>query len=157
MRVGIKQGGDGVACWNAEPIAAYAAAVDARETALAAANPDLVVTPGLVKCYGCETLEFDMGFGCTARLTRTLYAVADEVAPRPADAAGSLADIPHLRGRIDADDAVQQLPPVDPVDPVDPVGAERSAAPVAAAPRAPVPPSAPPRRSGLKGLLGRRG
>ena len=49
-----KQGGDGVACWNAEAITAYAAAVDAREAALASANPDLVVTPGLVKCYGCE-------------------------------------------------------------------------------------------------------
>jgi hypothetical protein len=151
MQVEIKQGGDGVACWNAEAIAAYAAAVDARETALAAANPDLVVTPGLIKCYGCETLEFDMGFGCTARLTRTLYAVADEVAPRPADAAGSLADIPHLRGRIDADDAVERLPEVETVD------AESPASLVASVQRAPVPPSAPPRRSGLKGLLGRRG
>ena len=143
MRVEIKQGGDGVSCWNAEAIAAYAAAVDAREAALAAANPDLVVTPGLVKCYGCEQLEFDMGFGCTAKLTRTLYAVADEVAPRPADAAGSLSDIMHLQGRIDAADAVERVP------------ATRAAAPVA--PSAPVPPSVPARRSGLKGLLGRRG
>ena len=112
MRVEIKQGGDGVACWNAEAIAAYAAAADAREAALAAANPDLVVTPGLVKCYGCETLEFDMGFGCTGKLTRTLYAVAGEVAPRPADAAGSLSDIAHLQGRIDAEDAVERKPEV---------------------------------------------
>ena len=62
MRVEIKQGGDGVACWNAEAIAAYAAAVDAREAALAAANPDLVVTPGLVKCYGCEAAGVRHGF-----------------------------------------------------------------------------------------------
>lgn len=150
MRVEIKQGGDGVACWNAEAIAAYAVAADAREAALAAANPDLVVTPGLVKCYGCETLEFDMGFGCTGKLTRTLYAVAGEVAPRAADAAGSLSDIAHLQGRIDAADAVERVPEV------------RAAAPATPAPTptpttAPLPPSAPPRRSGLKGLLGRRG
>jgi len=143
MRVGIKEGGDGVACWNAEAIADYAAAIDAREAALAAANPDLVVTPGLVKCYGCEKLEFDMGIGCTAMLTRTLYSVADEVAPRPADAAGSLSDIAGLRGRIDAASAVDQVPEAH----------ETAAAPAPA----PVPPSAPPRRSGLKGLLGRRG
>ncbi|HYI57847.1 MAG TPA: hypothetical protein VEX66_06740 [Microlunatus sp.] len=146
MRVEIKQGGDGVACWNAEAIAAYAASVDVREAALAAANPDLVVTPGLVKCYGCERLEFDMGFGCTAKLTRTLYAVADEVAPRPADAAGSLADIAGLQGRIDADDAVEQVPATHAAEPVAPV-----------APVPPAAPSAPARRSGLKGLLGRRG
>ena len=54
MRVEIKQGGDGVSCWNAEAITAYAAAVDAREAALASANPDLDVTPGRVKCYGCQ-------------------------------------------------------------------------------------------------------
>lgn len=143
MRVEIKQGGDGVSCWNAEAIAAYAEAVDAREAALAAANPDLVITPGLVKCYGCEQLEFDMGFGCTARLTRTLYAVADEVAPRSADAAGSLADIAHLQGRIDAEDAVEWVPVTHAATPVPPA--------------APVAPSAPARRSGLRGLLGRRG
>ncbi|HEY5786633.1 MAG TPA: hypothetical protein VIT65_17845 [Microlunatus sp.] len=146
MRVGIKQGGDGVACWNAEAIAAYAADIDAREAALAAANPDLVVTPGLVKCYGCEKLEFDMGIGCTAMLTRTLYSVAGEVAPRPADAAGSLADIPDLQGRIEAASAVEQIPEV-----------HQTAPPAVAPTTAPLPPSAPPRRSGLKGLLGRRG
>ncbi|HYI55715.1 MAG TPA: hypothetical protein VEX57_17240 [Microlunatus sp.] len=152
MRVDIKSGGDGVACWNAEAITAYAEAVDARETALTAANPDLVVTPGLVKCYGCETLEFDMGVGCTAKLIRTLYAVAGEVEPRPADAAGSLADITGLRNRIDKEDAVAQVSEVAPAAPA------TTAAPAAPAPsRAPVPPSAAPRRSGLKGLLGRRG
>ena len=53
-----------------------------------------------------------MGFGCTAELTRTLYAVAGEVAPRAADAAGSLADITGLRTRIDETDAVAQVPAV---------------------------------------------
>ena len=75
MRVEIKEGGDGVACWNRDAIAAYAASIDAREAALGDANPDLVITPGLVKCYGCEVLEYDMGTRCTAELTRTLYAV----------------------------------------------------------------------------------
>ncbi len=74
MRVDIKEGGDGVACWNAEPIVAYAAAIDAREAALASANPDLDVTPGRVKCYGCQVNDFALGIRCTAELTRTLTA-----------------------------------------------------------------------------------
>ena len=41
MQVDIKEGGDGVACWNAEAITAYAAVVDAREAALASENNDL--------------------------------------------------------------------------------------------------------------------
>lgn len=163
MRVDIKDGGDGVACWNAEAISAYAAAVDAREAALTAANPDLVVTSGLVKCYGCETLEFGMGTGCTAKLTRTLYAVAGEVAPRPADAAGSLADIAGLQGRIDAEETAARTvaaPAPTPVGPAaGPVGP--AAAPAAVQPTrpvAPVPPQpAPDRRTGLSRLLGRRG
>ncbi|HEU5485512.1 MAG TPA: hypothetical protein VFU98_11440 [Microlunatus sp.] len=134
MRVDIKQGGDGMACWNAEAITAYAAAADAREAALGTANPDLVITPGLIKCYGCEELEFDMGTRCTAELTRTLYAVADEVAPRPSDAAGSLADIPGLRPRIESETAVDQVPEIYEAAPYEPA-----------------------RRTGLRGLLGRRG
>ena len=70
MQVDIKEGGDGVACWNAEAITAYAAATDARETALASANPDLIVTPGRVKCYGCQVNDFALGIRCTAELTR---------------------------------------------------------------------------------------
>ncbi len=134
MRVDIKQGGDGVACWNADAIAAYAASIDAREAALGDANPDLVITPGLVKCYGCEVLEFDMGTRCTAELTRTLYSVVDEVSPRNSDASASLGDIPGLLTRIDAENAVDQTPEIH----------EAAAAP-------------PPRRPGLMGLLGRRG
>jgi hypothetical protein len=114
MRVDIKQGGDGFACWNSEAIHEFAAAADAREAGLAAANPDLVVTSGRVKCYGCQVLEFDMGLRCTAELTRTLYAVADEVAPRAADATGSLADIDGLRSRIELADGVATAPETRP-------------------------------------------
>ncbi len=155
MRVDIKEGGDGVACWNAEAIVAYAAATDAREAALAAANPDLVVTPGRVKCYGCQVNDFALGIRCTAELTRTLYAVTGEVAPRLADAAGSLADIAGLQNRIDAADAVAL---VRETTPAAPSVSEPTGEPVSApAPRLAPPPSAAPRRSGLKGLLGRRG
>jgi hypothetical protein len=146
MQVDIKEGGDGVACWNAEAITAYAAATDARETALASANPDLVVTPGRVKCYGCQVNDFALGIRCTAELTRTLYAVAGEVAPRAADASGSLADIPGLRSRVEETDAAPLVAVVTP------------AAPVTSRPqgsRAPLPPAAPERRSGLSRLLGR--
>ena len=110
MRVDIKEGGDGVACWNAEAITAYAAAVDAREAALASANPDLDVTPGRVKCYGCQVNDFGLGIRCTAELTRTLYAVAGEVAPRAADASGSLADIPGLRSRVEETEVAPLAP-----------------------------------------------
>ncbi len=134
MRVDIKQGGDGIACWNATAIAGYAATIDAREAALDEANPDLVVAPGSLKCYGCEVLEFDMGTRCTAELTRTLYSVAGEVSPRPADAAASLSEIPGLLTRIDAESA----PPDETPE-------------IHLAADAP-----PPRRSGLLGLLGRR-
>ena len=135
MRVEIRQGGDGISCWNTDAIAAYVASVDAREAALGEANPDLVVTPGRLKCYGCEELEFDMGTRCTAELTRTLYAVDGEVAPRSTDASASLSDIPGLLTRIDAENAVAQTPEI------------HEAADT----------TVPQRRSGLLGLLGRRG
>lgn len=155
MRVDIKEGGDGVACWNAEPIVAYAAAIDAREAALASANPDLDVTPGRVKCYGCQVNDFGLGIRCTAELTRTLYAVTGEVAPRLADAVGSLADITGLRNRIDAADTVALVRETTPAAPPssEPAG-EPAGAPTS---RLAPPPSAAPRRSGLKGLFGRRG
>ena len=86
MLMEIREGGDGVACWNTDAIAAYVTAINDREAALSDANPDLRVTPGRVKCYGCEVLEFDMGTRCTAELTKTLYAVEGEVGPRRADA-----------------------------------------------------------------------
>ena len=148
MQVDIKEGGDGVACWNAEAITAYAAAIDAREAALASANPDLDVTPGCVKCYGCQVNDFALGIRCTAELTRTLYAVAGEVAPRAADASGSLADIPGLRSRVEESEVAPLAP------------ATTSAAPATSRPdefTSPVPPVPPERRGGLSRLLGRRG
>lgn len=175
MRVEIMHGGNGVMCWNAEAISAYAASVDAREAQLVEANPDLVVTPGRVKCYGCRELEFDVGFSCTAELTRTLYSVAGEVAPRAADAAGSLSDITGLRSRIEVGGDPEQPAPAHPSPtaapatptsgPATPTSGEagsNAGAPVPPrAPVAPVPPAAPQRstdrRSTLSRILGRRG
>lgn len=136
MQVEIREGGDGILCWNAEAVHAYAASVNEREAQLAAANPDLVVIAGRVHCYGCEVLEYDMGTRCTATLTRTIYTVDGEVAPRREDADASLSQIPGLLTRIDPDPA-SLTPAPEP-------------APLAA-------PAAPTRRGGLLGRLGRRG
>ena len=103
MRVETKAGGDGVVCWNVEPITAYAQQVNEREIRLARDNPDLVVKPGLLKCYGCEVLEYDYGVRCTAELKRTLYAVEGEIEPRAEDAKRSLADVPGLLTRAPDD------------------------------------------------------
>lgn len=161
MRVEIKRGGDGVACWNEAAITAYAHSIDAREAKLAAANPDLVVTPGRVKCYGCRLNDFGLGYGCTAELTRSLYAVAGEVAPRVADAGAPLADIAGLESRIETEQAVYLDAEVTAtVAASDAASAPAPSAPSTAprAPVAPTPPSAlPPRKSGIGRLLGRRG
>lgn len=163
MQVDIKQGGDGYACWNADAIRAFADAADAREAHLLATNPDLVLTPGRVKCYGCQVNDFDLGVRCTAELTRTLYAVAGEVAPRAADAGGSLADIPDLVSRLTSEQAVGhaqgERPAAVAAAPVTVLTPTAPAAPASrTAPVAPVPPAAAPdRRSGLSRLLGRRG
>jgi hypothetical protein len=101
MRVDIRSGGDGVACWNAEAVRAYAARATAREEQLAAANPDLVVTTGQVKCYGCEVMDHGYGTRCTAVLTHTLYSIEGEIEPRAADAGGSLLEIPGLVSKIE--------------------------------------------------------
>ena len=103
MRVETKAGGDGVLCWNVEPIAAYAQQVNEQETRLARDNPDLVVKPGLLKCYGCEVMEYDYGVRCTAELKRTLYAVEGEIEPRAEDAKRSLAEVPGLLTRAPDD------------------------------------------------------
>ncbi len=58
MRVDIKAGGDGVVCWNRDAIQAYATAVDEREVHISRNNADVVTIPGLVKCYGCEVMEY---------------------------------------------------------------------------------------------------
>jgi hypothetical protein len=135
MRVETKEGGDGVRCWNVVAIQRYADQVNEKESRLAAANPDLLVIPGLVKCYGCEVMEYDYGVKCTAQLTRTRYAVSGEVQPRAEDAAGSLGDIPGLATRAPTD-----------IAPAPPVTAETS--PNATA-------TATAKRPGLRGLFGR--
>ena len=101
MRVDIRSGGDGVACWNGDPIREYAARVTEREEKLAANNPDLVITTGQVKCYGCEVMDHGYGTRCTAVLTHALFSVEDEIPPRPQDAAGSLLEIPRLVSKIE--------------------------------------------------------
>ena len=101
MRTEIRSGGDGVACWNGDAVRAFTAKASEREERLAAANPDLVVNQGQVKCYGCEVMEHGYGTRCTAVLTLTLYSVEGEIQPREADAKGSLLDIPGLVSKID--------------------------------------------------------
>ncbi|MCW2812459.1 MAG: hypothetical protein JWP61_2917 [Friedmanniella sp.] len=96
MRVEIKDRDPGIRCWNREAVQTYADEVTAREERLAAANPDLVVLSGVVKCYGCEVQDYDYADKCTARLTRTRYTVPGEIAPREADAQVSLQEIPGL-------------------------------------------------------------
>ena len=129
MRVDIRSGGDGVACWNGDEIRAYAAGVTEREDRLAAANPDLVIATGQVKCYGCEVMDHGYGTQCTAVLTHALYSVEGEIAPRAQDAAGSLLEIPGLVTKIET-----------PAELADPVKAPEPAAPA---------------RSGLRRLIGR--
>ncbi len=111
MRVEIRNGGDGVACWNGDAVRAYAARATEREDRLAGANPDLVLTTGSVKCYGCEVMDHGYGTRCTAVLTHTLYSVEDEVAPRAADAAGSLLDVPGFVSKIETPAELEQSTP----------------------------------------------
>lgn len=103
MQVGIKNGGDGVRCWNAQAVTAYADEVNRREQQVAQANPDVTVLSGRLVCYGCEVMEYDYGVKCTATLTRTRYAVSGEIEPRAEDAKGSLLEIPGLLGRAPAE------------------------------------------------------
>ena len=144
MRVGTKDGGDGVRCWNREAVTRYAERVNAREAQVAQANPDVVVLPGRLVCYGCEVMEYDYGIKCTASLTRTRYAVRDETEPRAEDAVGSLQEIEGLRERAPSD---VQAEPV----------AARPAAPAArpAGVRQPAPGPAAESKRGLRGLFGR--
>jgi hypothetical protein len=117
MRVGIKDGGDGVRCWNREAVLAYADQVNSREAQIAQRNPDVVVLPGRLVCYGCEVMEYDYGVRCTAELRRTLYAVEGEIEPRAEDAKRSLADVPGLLTRAPDDiaaAAAEQAPPDQP-------------------------------------------
>jgi hypothetical protein len=133
MRVDIRTGGDGVACWNEQAIRAYAAEVDQREERLTSANPDLVILPGQVKCYGCEVMEYDYGTRCTATMTKPRFAVEGEIQPRAEDAAGSLLEIPGFVTKIET--------------PATATSVDHTAAAAAA--------STPPARSGLRRLIGR--
>ena len=146
MRVGTKDGGDGVRCWNRPAIAAYVDEVNRRESQIAQQNPDVVVLPGRLVCYGCEVMEFDYGIKCTAQLTRTRYAVQGETEPRAEDAAGSLLEIPGLLGRAPSD-----------VQPEPAAASHATATGASAAPARPEPasPAPEPRRNGLRGLFGR--
>lgn len=135
MQVGIKDGGDGVRCWNAPAVMGYADEVNRRERQVAQDNPDVAVLPGKLVCYGCEVMEYDYGVKCTATLTRTRYAVQGEIEPRPEDAKGSLLDIAGFQGRAPAD-----------------IEAEAKVATPAAAAPATAPDT---RRSGLRGLFNR--
>jgi hypothetical protein len=141
MRVEIRSGGDGVACWNERAIRAHADATTEREARLSAGNPDLVVIPGRITCYGCESQEYGYGTKCTAEITKTLYAVAGEVQPRAADAVGWHREIPGLL-TIRPDDGGQEP------------GTNRPAAR-----SVPDPPAAaaPEKRSGARRLFGRSG
>ncbi len=154
MHVRIKDGGDGVACWNRQAVMTYADQVNRREQQVAEQNPDVVVLPGRLFCYGCEVMEFDYGVKCTASLTRTRYAVRGETEPRAEDAAGSLLEVEGLRSRAPAE-LHQQV-----------TDREKAAAVSAPSPSASVTSSSatalPPhpghdetRRSGLRGLFNR--
>lgn len=149
MRVYIKDGGDGVACWNTEAVRSYAAGIDAEEARLARDNPDVVVSPGQFRCYGCERLEWEDGARCTAELTVTLYGVKDQIPPRLADASASLQVVPGLRSRLLDEEAV-------PVNASTQPDHATSRAP-SVAPKWKEPPEAEPRKVGLRGLLGRKG
>ena len=111
MRVEIRNGGDGVTCWNGGAVRAYAARITSREEQRAAANPDLVITTGQVKCYGCEVMDHGYGTRCTAALTHALYSVEGEIAPRPQDAAGSLLEVQGFVSKIETPAEVAEPAP----------------------------------------------
>jgi hypothetical protein len=149
MRVGIKDGGDGVRCWNREAVLAYADQVNSREAQIAQRNPDVVVLPGRLVCYGCEVMEYDYGIKCTAQLTLTRYAVEGETEPRAEDAAGSLLEVPGLQGRAPSD--IQPEPAA--ARQSSPTSGHAAAHAAAGAPRAQARPES--KRNGLRGLFGR--
>ena len=144
MRVGTKDGGDGVRCWNREAVTRYAERVNAREAQVAQANPDVVVLPGRLVCYGCEVMEYDYGIKCTASLTRTRYAVRDETEPRAEDAVGSLQEIEGLRERAPSDVQAQPVAVQQTAPAARPAGAT-----------SPAPAAATESKRGLRGLFGR--
>jgi hypothetical protein len=154
MHVGIKDGGDGVPCWNRQAVTAYVDEVNRREQQVAERNPDVVVLPGRLVCYGCEVMEFDYGVRCTATLTKTRFAVDGETAPRAEDAAGSLLEVEGLLSRA-PDELHEQVRNREkaPVGGTPPAATERPAASSTALP--PHPGREETRRGGLRGLFGR--
>lgn len=96
MDIEIKDGGDGVVCWNRDAIEAYAAATANRIATLRERNADLEVVPGRIKCFGCHVQEGNVGTRCTAQLKLTLYGIAGEKGPRASDADAPLQEIPGL-------------------------------------------------------------
>jgi hypothetical protein len=154
MHVGIKDGGDGVPCWNRQAVTAYVDEVNRREQQVTERNPDVVVLPGRLVCYGCEVMEFDYGVRCTATLTRTRFAVAGETEPRAEDAAGSLLEVPGLLNRAPAElhEQVQNREKA-PAGATPPSAPDRPAASSTALP--PHPGRDETRRGGLRGLFGR--
>ena len=164
MHVGIKDGGDGVACWNRQAVLSYADQVNRREQQVAEQNPDVVVLPGRLVCYGCEVMEFDYGVKCTASLTRTRYAVRGETEPRAEDAAGSLLEVEGLRSRAPAEVHEQvrarEKAAAVPAPPSAPSAAAAGAVPSSASPTSssalpPHPGRDETRRGGLRGLFNR--
>jgi hypothetical protein len=144
MRADIRNGGDGVACWNDEAISSFVAGVSERERELGQRNPDLVVIPGTISCFGCETQEYGYGTKCTAQIVKTTYAVADEIKPRAADAAGWHREIPGLVTIKPDSAAPAEAPAVSPAN-------EHAARPASPSPAAPT------ARTGRRGLFGRSG
>ncbi len=96
MQAEILAGGDGVKCWNREAIQAYVKKTNEREARLSQQNPDLVIIPGQIKCYGCEAQEYDYGTKCTAHFTKTVFGIVGEIQPRKEDAVGWQREIPGL-------------------------------------------------------------
>ena len=157
MHVGIKDGGDGVACWNRQAVMAYVEQVNRREQQVAESNPDVVVLPGRLVCYGCEVMEFDYGVKCTASLTRTRYAVRGETEPRAEDAAGSLLEVEGLRSRAPAElhEQVRDREKAAAASAPSSPSVSSSATPSSASALPPHPGRDETRRSGLRGLFNR--
>ena len=83
MNVNIRNGGEGVACWNGAAINEYATDISAKETRIATRNPDIEVLAGSIACQGCVLNQHGLGAMCTAQLTKTQYAIIGERLPRP--------------------------------------------------------------------------
>ena len=154
MHVGIKDGGDGVPCWNRQAVLAHVDEMNRREQQVAERNPDVVVLPGRLVCYGCEVMDYDYGVKCTASLTRTRYAVRGELQPRSEDAVGSLSDVVGLRLRA-PDEIAAQVKSSELASAPSGPPASTAGSPSASTGSSVAAPQSEGRRSGLRGLFGR--